>query len=237
MSSKNDDVIKNNRFIKRYIFFAVVVITVFLVIKFINAPYKDVIGLEIFHDGAASSEMRLKYFDDSDIAEKYFDDNNVEKYYIFIKTTTPKAEEWFESLTYPIREDGFKHLGFLGIGDQLANKAASDFLINKSGLQPVIVYEGEDKENNTKDLESNDVYKKEHEDITQEQALEILKPYVDLVEGQDFGDGSIRNIEGKRYYLFIVFNENTVDNGYCVDVLSGEVFHCGEDLKLTPMSD
>ena len=59
---------------------------------------------------------------------------------------------------------------------------------------------------------------------SQDQALKLLKPYVNLFPGQDFGDGSIRNI-----------NERTVDDAYCVDVLSGEVFQCDEEMTLTPI--
>jgi len=73
------------------------------------------------------------------------------------------------------------------------------------------------------------------ERLTRNQALEILKPHVELVDGQDFGDGSIREIDGQEYYIFTVFSEYTVDDAYCVDVLSGNLYSCDEELTLTPL--
>lgn len=71
--------------------------------------------------------------------------------------------------------------------------------------------------------------------LTRNQALGILKPHVDLIEGQDFGDGSIREIDGQEYYLFTIFNEFSVDEAYCVDVLTGDLYSCDEELTLKPL--
>lgn len=71
--------------------------------------------------------------------------------------------------------------------------------------------------------------------LTRNQALGILKPHVNLIEGQDFGDGSIREIDGEEYYLFTIFNEYSVDEAYCVDVLTGDLYSCDEELTLQPL--
>ena len=71
--------------------------------------------------------------------------------------------------------------------------------------------------------------------LTRNQALGILKPHVNLIEGQDFGDGSIREIDGEEYYLFTIFNEYSVDEAYCVDVLTGDLYSCDEELTLKPL--
>ena len=141
-NSKNEDMSKKNRSAKiLFIIATIIIIIVFFTFRFMTSPYSNVIGMELLHDGAMSVEMRVKYFTDSNIAEKYFVDNSIEKYYIFLKTTEPKADEWFDNLNYPIREDGFKYISFLGIGDKLANETASDFLFEESGLKTLKTYD------------------------------------------------------------------------------------------------
>lgn len=124
---------------KKYYLIAAFVISVLLVVSLISLPNRNVIGMEIIHDGAATSEIRIKYFNDSDIAEKYFIDNNIQKYYIFIRSDKPETEEWYKQLDYSIHDDGFKHVVFIAEGNTLASDLALDF-INKNGLQKVKSY-------------------------------------------------------------------------------------------------
>ena len=72
--------------------------------------------------------------------------------------------------------------------------------------------------------------------ISKEEAQEILEEIIELLDGQYLGDGSVREIDGRDYYLFTISNENTVDGAYCIDVITGEVFYCEEDLNLIPVS-
>lgn len=75
-----------------------------------------------------------------------------------------------------------------------------------------------------------------NEFISKEEALDILEAKINLLDGQYFGDGSVRDIDGKEYYLFTINNEITVDGAYCIDIITGEIFYCEEDLTLVPIS-
>jgi hypothetical protein len=75
-----------------------------------------------------------------------------------------------------------------------------------------------------------------NEFINKEEALNILEAKINLLDRQYFGDGSVRDIDGREYYLFTINNEITVDGAYCIDIITGELFYCEEDLTLMPIS-
>ncbi len=71
--------------------------------------------------------------------------------------------------------------------------------------------------------------------ISEEDALSVVANYVTLLDGQSIQDGAIREIDGREYYLFTINNEFSVDDAYCVDVATGQLYQCDEALILTPV--
>ena len=138
---EDNDNTKKKQPSKKYIIVGLLIIIIIIIIKFINSPDPNVIGLEILTDGASETKIRLKHFDDAKIAEEYFIDNGVEKYHIFIRTVDPRAKVWFENLDHGImKEDGFKYLGFLGMGGKTSGDALMEFLFEENKLGKIKSY-------------------------------------------------------------------------------------------------
>ncbi len=101
--------------------------------------------------------------------------------------------------------------------------------------------ENKPKESNYKPLEidstsiNQDSNKMILNKITLEQGLEILKSKVTPPMGFHFDPGELRNIDGKPYYLYTVSDENTTPYAYCVDVDSGKLYKCSNNMILTPI--
>ena len=72
--------------------------------------------------------------------------------------------------------------------------------------------------------------------ISKGYALEILKSKIKLIDGQFIGFESQREILGNNYYLFTIYNEYSTEAAYCIDVNTGEVFKCDQEMNLTPLA-
>ncbi len=72
--------------------------------------------------------------------------------------------------------------------------------------------------------------------ISKDYALEILKSKIKLIDGQFIGFESQREILGNNYYLFTIYNEYSTEAAYCIDVNTGEVFKCDQEMNLTPLA-
>lgn len=69
--------------------------------------------------------------------------------------------------------------------------------------------------------------------ISEKKAMELLKKYIDLPEDFYFEEGEIRDINNKKYYLFLLSNEYYTSEAYCVDVFTGELFYCDDSMNLS----
>lgn len=70
--------------------------------------------------------------------------------------------------------------------------------------------------------------------ISKNKGLEIVTLKVKIEPGLHILYDSERNIKGKSYYLYTINNEEYTfeDYSYCVDVDSGELFKCSNDMTL-----
>lgn len=73
---------------------------------------KSVIGVTfIVGNNSDTINFDIGYFEDMKVAKNYFEEKNISPYYIYSKTTTPSAKQWFDKLDLPtVGRDGLKQL-------------------------------------------------------------------------------------------------------------------------------